>query len=52
MVTIETLKKIYSDFNGQNPSTGKEVEDAFNENFEALQKIILQLLGNWKQTDW
>ncbi|WP_352422282.1 hypothetical protein [Proteiniphilum sp.] len=39
------LKKIYSNYNGQTPSTGKEVEDAFNENFETLNENLVQLAG-------
>ncbi|HCC51131.1 MAG TPA: hypothetical protein DEQ30_03005 [Porphyromonadaceae bacterium] len=34
------LKKIQSSYNGQTPSTGKEVEDAFNRNFETVEKAI------------
>lgn len=37
------LKKIYSSYNGQTPSTGKEVEDAFNENFETVGQGITQI---------
>ncbi|MEA4918169.1 hypothetical protein, partial [Proteiniphilum sp.] len=34
------LKKIHSNYNGQTPSTGKEVEDAFNENFDTVKDEI------------
>jgi hypothetical protein len=34
------LKKIQSNYNGQTPSTGKEVEDAFNQNFETVENAI------------
>jgi hypothetical protein len=40
MGTIEMLKKIFSNYNGQTPSTGKQVEDAFNENFETIKELI------------
>ena len=40
MAIIDTLKKILSSYNGQTPSTGKEVEDAFNENFETVKESV------------
>jgi hypothetical protein len=40
MAIIDTLKKIFSSYNGQTPSTGKEVEDAFNENFETIKESV------------
>jgi len=40
MAVINTLKKILSSFNGQTPSTGKEVEDAFNDNFETVRQFV------------
>lgn len=50
---MSELKKISSSFNGQTPSTGKEVEDAFNENvdqisekFESIDQSIKELSEN------
>lgn len=37
------FKKIYSNYNGQTPSTGKEVEDAFNENFDQIAQLERQV---------
>ncbi|MDR1676267.1 MAG: hypothetical protein LBR86_07355, partial [Tannerella sp.] len=42
------LTKIRSSYNGQTPSTGKEVEDAFNDNFEAID-ASLETLGALNQ---
>lgn len=42
MSVIGTLKKISSNYNGQTPSTGKEIEDAFNDNFENINGIFNQ----------
>lgn len=50
---MSELKKISSNFNGQTPSTGKEVEDAFNDNvdqisekFESIDQSIQELSEN------
>ena len=43
MSVIGTLKKIFSNYNGQTPSTGKEIEDAFNDNFEEVKSAITEL---------
>lgn len=40
MSVIGTLKKIFSNYNGQTPSTGKEIEDAFNDNFEDIKESV------------
>jgi hypothetical protein len=40
MAIIDTLKKIFSNYNGQTPSDGKQVEDAFNENFETVKQSV------------
>jgi hypothetical protein len=40
MAIIDTLKKILSSYNGQTPSTGKEVEEAFNQNFETVKQSV------------
>ncbi|MEA4975743.1 MAG: hypothetical protein VB046_08415 [Paludibacter sp.] len=43
MSVIGTLKKIFSNYNGQTPSTGKEIEDAFNDNFEDVKTAVNKL---------
>jgi hypothetical protein len=43
MSVIGILKKIFSNYNGQTPSTGKEIEDAFNDNFEEVKGAITTL---------
>ncbi len=48
MSVIGTLKKIFSNYNGQTPSTGKEVEDAFNENFYNVENAINNLVEDVK----
>ncbi|MDO9634194.1 MAG: hypothetical protein Q7J05_04015 [Paludibacter sp.] len=40
MSVIGTLKKIFSNYNGQTPSTGKEIEDAFNDNFTDVKESV------------
>jgi|GEM_PF-4790823 len=40
MATIDELKKISSSSDGKIPSSGKEVEEAFNENFEKVAENI------------
>ena len=40
MALLITLKKILSNYNGQTPSTGKEVEEAFNDNFEIIKNYM------------
>lgn len=51
MSVIGTLKKIFSNYNGQTPSTGKEIEDAINDNFEdvkdAFSESFLENIKSW-----
>lgn len=50
MAIIDTLFQIASSFNDQLPSTGKDIEDAFNQNFEKVKQSVNNLEEQISQT--